>query len=407
MPNTNRMFFWLAMGSFVLCNLHITRNIVYIFPIVTVIFYIMTLSFLMLRNSFAKFPFVVIMSLLAIMIYSSIISFSEAPIAVLLEASGRFFFTIPFLFIGAGISKSQLRKFFIISSFFGALGGLSLLFQFLFGPIDWFAEPSMRNGLPRYASMLGSLTIMGTFAGIVFPLAFFTQYNTKLKYLFLTFIFVGCVLSLQKAAVMNMILFLSVVLYSKIIRRAYFQLTAFLCLGIFAAWVFNLSFGRYFASIVENFFRFNESASLDDFNPIEGMVMRLWQLPSILFEQYGWNGLLFGVGLKGGAGSLGFPDSPMAHNYIFDMLFIGGVPYLSLHLYLLIRTTIKTKRLAIYGDDVDVASFVSILIFFANLIASTGMQFQPVTSSIIYLIVGYHFLSARIQLNKVGQLHIN
>jgi len=394
MLTENKRAYQFGIAAFVLANLHLLRNVSPVFAVLTIamlcaVTIVIFWRGIVIRSS-ANGPFVF---LLACMMFAVLNSYAAVPGESYLDKIPRFFLTVPFLFVGAMISRQQLRQFLLFSAMFGALGGLSLIVQVGIGPISWFAESSERGGLVRYASILGSLTILGTFAGIAMSAAYFIKGNTYVRGATILLISIGCILSLQKAAILNMLLFMLLIAAREIKSKRYMMICMAVGVAVVLILFLNIYFSDYLDLGINTFFHTDSSVQVDDVDPIEGFVQRLWDLPSRLFEAYGWQGLLMGVGLVGGSGSLGFPDYPMAHNFVFDMLFIGGLPYLCVYAYVLISTMLRVYRLGTQRTDTDNAALFCLAFYIFNLPAATGIQFHPVISSIINLIIGFYFLS--------------
>lgn len=394
MDTTDKRIYIGGLLAFILTNFHLLRNVSPAFPAATLLVLGVTTAALFWRGLVMREGArIALVALAACMGYAILISFVAFPEESYADKIPRFLLTVPFLFIGAMLNRSQLRVFLLVSACFGALGGLSLVVQNVAGPIGWFAEASERGGLVRYSSVLGSLTILGIFAGMALSAAYFCRTSIYLKFLFIFLIAIGCVLSLQKAAIVNLVLFLLLVCVYEAKNKRYL-IIGMSFTGIFLAGiVLSLFFGDYFDLAVNLFSGSNTDVVVDDVSVVESLLMRMWELPSKLFATYGVNGMLFGVGMVGGAGSLGFPDYPMAHNVFFDMLFIGGIPLLLIYCFLLVTTIARLYRLRTAGGDVELASLWCMMFYLINLPAASGIQFQPVISSVIYLIIGFFFIS--------------
>src|SRR5690606_15148779 len=76
------------------------------------------------------------------------------------------------------------------------------------GPVWWFAEASQREGLTRYASLVGSLTAYGVYGSFALPIIYFLCRNKYLKVAGLIFVVAGLLVTLQKAAIANLVIFL-------------------------------------------------------------------------------------------------------------------------------------------------------------------------------------------------------
>lgn len=394
MNSTDKRIYYGGLLAFILTNFHILRNLSPAFPAATLAVLGLTTAALMWRGlAVREGARVMVVALVACMTYAILISFVAFPEERYADKIPRFLLTIPFLLIGAMLDRNQLRVFLVISGCFGALGGLSLILQNISGPIAWFAEASERGGLVRYSSVLGSLTILGIFAGMALSAAYFCRISVRIKFAIIFLVAIGCVLSLQKAAIVNLVLFLLLVTVYEVKNKRYLIIGMSFTGIVLAAIVLSFFFSDYFDLAVNLFSGSNSDVVVDDVGIGESLLQRTWELPSKLYETYGFRGMLFGVGMVGGAGSLGFPDHPMAHNVFFDMLFIGGVPYLLVYCFFLFATIVRLYRSRAMGGDVELASLWCMLFYLINLPAASGIQFQPVISSVIHLIIGFFFIS--------------
>jgi hypothetical protein len=143
---------------------------------------------------------------------------------------------------------------------------------------------------------------------------------------------------------------------------------------------------------IDAVFRLNDSLARDDYSVGDSLVQRLWQFPLIMLDKYGFTGLLFGIGLQGGGGTFGI-DAQQSHNSFFDLLFMGGVPYLVLFVLLMgevfhqIFFARLTATARMMRNNLDVI-WAILLIFAINLPFMTGAIFQPNIAAIIWTITG-------------------
>lgn len=215
-------------------------------------------------------------------------------------------------------------------SFFAAL---TIPLQFMIGPIPWFAESSERSGLPRYASLFGSLTTLGVVNGAAILVAYFSFKSRLLTYFLVSGIIIGSVLSLQKAAILNILIATSLVL---LIRRPRLKevivgLFSILLVALISFSFFGEKFQSYFNSI--RILASSEAANSNDVSISESILDRITTLPAMAIHYHGADTLFYGVGPIGGAGAFGYPDVPMAHNGLVDILLIGGATYFFLFLF--------------------------------------------------------------------------
>ena len=101
-----------------------------------------------------------------------------------------------------------------------------------------------------------------------------------------------------------------------------------------------------------------------------------------------------GIGMLGGAGTLGLKADITAHNTLGDLLFMGGFMYVLIFLILYISTQVslyKDKR-----NRLSVQLFMCNILFLVNMIFTSGSLIQPSISIIFWLSVAYTAKKAKI-----------
>jgi len=305
----------------------------------------------------------------------------------------RYFYMIPFFFLAVFC----VRNANIISSVFGVyvffifLSALSIFYQLIYGPIPWLPEASVRDGLVRYSSLVGSLTGYGVYFVFALPVLVFLFRNGILKFfIILVVVFAGLV-SLQKAAVVNLFLLCMLfVVFEKGRLRFLILMSAPLVLCLFfVAYFYDVT---YVVSTIDNVLRIG-GGSKADVSVVESVADRLWELPSVLYEFHGAQGLLFGVGMVGGSGTLGFPEYPMSHNGLFDLLFIGGLgnllAFLLLYGFCLSRVCMAMQRPSQEGL-VARCCFYMLILFLVNFLFAGVLYFHPYGAVIFYSIIALY-----------------
>jgi len=230
----------------------------------------------------------------------------------------RIIFCLPIYLVILAMPPTEetLRKLFVFAVLITCFSALSYPYQFFYGGVSWFAEPSMRDGVVRYASLFGSLTAYGIVCGYAALLTLVVSNNRLVKVTVLLIITLGAVLSLQKAALANIAM--AFILWLWIGRRyGVFFLICLLSLGVGS---FLLDADKV-ATIMQGEF----GATL-----MNDALARVSELPLIAIDFFGSDSLLLGLGPLGASGSLGYPEVPMAHNAYVSMLLVAGLPYLLL-----------------------------------------------------------------------------
>jgi hypothetical protein len=282
----------------------------------------------------------------------------------------------------ADVTEDALRKFSCVYVAVVALAAVSLFYQVVNGPIEWFAEASERAGVQRYASLLGSLTVFGTAAPIGLLVAAMYVRRPLVFVGLATLIFAGGVMSLQKSAIAGFVVMLPFVLL--LIERGT-RIRLGIALGVLAAFVLAFVPAELldYALVGWDYFSSAGTGGGTDVGIGESIVSRLTELPREVVAYHGLEKMLFGVGLQGAGGVFGFPDLPMPHNGIVDYLAIGGVPYLVYGLVLLGMMVVSAGRIIRWRAHVEDGRRVSIYVagvaalYVANLPFASGLGFHP------------------------------
>lgn len=303
-------------------------------------------------------------------------------------------FIAPLAFIILYFLINKLNEFIIATDIFFAfyiLSVISLIYQLIFGPISWFAPSSTRSGLVRYSSLLGSLTIYGTTCAIPIIYIFYRVEKSILQLMFFMVISVGAIITMQKAAPVNILIGLFIGLVVKKSLRNVTQIIfgtflmsifIYICALIFP----ELTLSKYIANSIVSIF----GPQID----VGSTVIIDTQLSSeSLWERLQWLGLaitelqdddipravLFGLGVVG-AGMGGNGVHP--HNSIYEILLMGGVTYLIIFITLFLATQYSLFKL---HDKFSRFLFYSNLLIFFNALFSSLFFLHPITSFTFWL----------------------
>ncbi len=382
--------------------LHMLRNISEVYALVPIALAMIGFLLYFKKNLSDKFGLIVIASYVVIYLFPIVYSFIWYPDESYTIPALRYLYLIPFLLFSTVVLNRLkfLKAVLITYALFIIFGGLSIYYQMLMGPISWFAEASERDGLVRFASLTGSLTAYGTYGGLAIPIIYFLFKNKLCMWSASIIVVTAMLCTLQKAAVVNILLFGSLIFWFASFRK---KITVVLQLVVLASALIVLIYqaeNPYLSATVENVFRVQEGAARSDVSLVDGLIGRMWDLPSKLYEMYGLTGMLFGVGLVGGSGTLGFPDYPMAHNGIFDLLFIGGVINLLAFVVLWIFVFLKIRRVELLqAEENDVvmallASKIIMVMFLINLFVSGPNFIHPYGGVIFYSITAFFCMAS-------------
>ena len=289
-----------------------------------------------------------------------------------------------------------------------SLGALSLLYQFLFEPIDWFAQSATRSILTRYSSILGSLTVFGTIAGYFFILIFGPSRlikNSLLRLIFLFFLLIGVAISLQKTALFTLALAFIILMGYNLrfnflkIKISHLIFSIFFVLSVPVLIILNPEIQKYVSTLLMISTGIDlslYSSSVIAINDVgsstiswDEILRRLYGFFYFIYQEYGNYIWVFGVGLKGGAGVMGM-EGISSHNGLLDLLVMGGPLYLISFLYLYFVVQIYFfKNLS--KDNLSATFFLLNLLFLIVAVPTAGSLFQPSVSIIFWTSVSYFF----------------
>lgn len=391
---------------FISLNLHILRNLHPLYLVLPAVLYCLLFLFqfitgkkdYMISRNIMLFPFMLSLVFIVLLscIYLAFGLFYNNIDEVLIGAS-RLFLAPLIAFVVSKMlwTKTRIEKILLIFSLIAAVGSLTLPYQLLFGEITWFAESSSRAGFARYASLFGNLTAIGMVAAIgIVTTLFLEKINRLLKLILLTCLFIGLALSLQKAAVANLVLAigLSLVFADRERRRKIAK--------IFVGGALIISIGLSFLPEIKNIalatiqnFRFDENIVQNEDDTVGVSIMRRTiDLPYDAITAYGYEYLLTGVGVIGSAGTLGFPEAPSTHNSFSDSILTGGVLNLTVMLcllYLMGREVMRPiPHVSVLSNNQYACARAVYCLIVLNLPFVSGILFQPNSALLFYFFLG-------------------
>ncbi|EIU5573934.1 hypothetical protein EGJ90_24860 [Pseudomonas aeruginosa] len=208
----------------------------------------------------------------------------------------------------------------------------------------------------------------------------------------------GAMLSLQKAALANIVIVLFFAYWLKLIKKTYLFFT-FLLAGLGLSVFFLADFG---AGSLETVHRLivglltSDSSVSQDVPFFESIFDRVTALPLETLSFYGSEILVLGAGVFGGGGVLGYAQYPMAHNGIVELLCIYGFIFGGLAVLLLLLLFVCSVFLLVFRRRKTACTELGFLcsafiIWFVNYVFSGGGLFHPVGAALFWLVV-FRFL---------------
>ena len=269
------------------------------------------------------------------------------------------------------------------------LACISLILQATYGQeISIFGVPSLRSGLIRYSTSLGSITIFGQAVGIAFFLILTLKYKKITKTFLIAVIIIAVGISLSKSGVMNILIASTLVLFY-VRKLSYIFIILLLFVSFyFLIIIFNeFIIFKYLNTMLFTAFRIN---LLDSTIPLGTPPVDIESILDRLLGKFDlWDKniyeIIFGIGVKGGAGAMGV-KGVTSHNSYIDIWQMGGFSLIISFIILQITTLINLFKL---DTNTSTILFFSNIIIIANMFVQNGVIFQPVTSFIFWMSVSY------------------
>jgi hypothetical protein len=295
------------------------------------------------------------------------------------------------LFIDTNLKLRKLIGLYLGLSVFFCM---SIYFQMIIGPISWFADSASRGGLTRFSSLYGNVTAIGISGSLALIILIYYKMNKILKLLCGIIIVTSLLLSLQKAAIMGIVVCIFVFIFSSFnIKKILF----FLLLSIFMYFIILSSpplIKDYINVSLVNTFGFTPFAkdvevySLSTETELKG---RLMEHPGEVYDVVGDYGILIGGGILGGGGAFGI-ESAQAHNSFFDLLFSGGVLFLVLFIFILYELIryYYLKKSSLDGIEANnsLVIFYFLLLYLIHMPFNSGGVFHPNHSILFWISLG-------------------
>ena len=392
--NRNDIILFLAL----LLNLHTVRNLTsgYLLILFATFAYLFLTSFNQIRFKTNFFGLSIILFYLW-SVYVIFLSPAYVSLRELAVGASRFALAPSFLLIllANKPSDDHYEKMIRIYILITILASLSLIYQFFFGPITWFNDPSERGGLVRYASLQGSLTILGVTVGSALAIIPQMKINILLRTFGILFLIIGSILTLQKAAIANMaIAGIITLIFSKI----NFKITKTFIFSLIIIMIFSLipesSFiKQYSYSLFYNAFPGLADSNTDiliDSRPLtlDSIIDRLNYFVKPFFAEYGYLTIFVGgIGLLGAGSGMGI-EGHQAHNSLYDILLMGGGIYLILTMVLIL---LSLKNLYKINSKVSKYLLIGLIISTINMPFTTAGFFHPNISFFFYLSIAYSY----------------
>jgi hypothetical protein len=332
-----RTQFTLLLCVMVLCSMHLLRNVSLVFPAA----YFgagCALLLVSLRRLKITIPQLLILGCYG---YIALLSLVYAPrYGSPVTGLARLCYLAPLVLymFGTRLSDAQAAMVWKLLALFTLASAASILYQVVFGAIPWFAEASERAGTTRFGSLAGSLTVFGSIVGPACFLVWLLLRRTPGKVAMVLLLLLASALSLQKAAIAGAVLGTLIGIVSTRDRAGLISLAkAGVTLGAVALLLFWIGSRWLPADLQHSIVVFLGGAlgsgGSDDYSILESLQQRFQEVPMIAVDFFGASSLILGVGVFGASGALGYPDLPMMHNLLGELLIVGGIGVFLLFLF--------------------------------------------------------------------------
>lgn len=321
----------------------------------------------------------------------------------------RLFLVLVFSFLVFTLVKKEehFKIMLRIFLFCYVVAALTVFYQIIYGEISWFASSHLRARLDRYSTILGSLTIYGSIVGYGLIMVYSSVLIEKkliLKIILFFILLSGAFFSLSKSGIVMIGLSFIVYLlfdFKSIIKRTSFKSLLYLILFLVIVALILLQieeYRNYYNAIVtqtigsKSILSSGTGVLMDSPRvSLESIEKRLFHFSSEMLKEYGNIVYFIGVGLQGGAGTLGVTDNGVhftsAHNALGDLFFIGGLPYLLIFLTLFVST-----QLVLFvnkNDQICRLFFMLNILLLANSFVASGSFFHPAISLPFWISIAY------------------
>lgn len=365
----------------------------FLLSLLGVIFFFLNFSKLRPKNMVGWTSYLFVMSSISVAVVSAI----HLKKPDFLNAASRFYFVYPLFFSALlCLNIKTFRKAIQLYLLIAAVAACCLIYQVYFGSIPYFVESSTRGDIPRYATFLGALPTFGVAGAFALLFISFAVRNIFFFALLFFLLFTGLILTLQKAALANLLIILIFILWMSFKGKLSFSPAKLFGIIVFSGVVNFLAFNDYVLVNID-FLGFKLHRSSGDligwtgYGMVEDTYMRLTN--HFLKSSPGAptpNGApkFFGVGYEALGGALGLEQYPMSHNGLVDIWRLGGLPYMLVFLLLCFSIVYRLKFLK-FRNDYDYYGLAFFALFALNFIFYTGIFVNPSLAILFWINLAY------------------
>lgn len=381
----------IAIIVFLLYLLHITRNLSSVYYLLLSFSLCAFVISLASASNRLRLNWILLLTPL-IWLYASVVTvFASGAFGSPYIGLVRLWSSFPLILVGYILATHSVATPMRVLCLFFSIAALSFPAQLLIGPISWFAEASERAGGIRFSSLAGSLTAYGVAIGVP-ALAAMVFFPRVLSIGVFTLLASGAVMSLQKAALLNILLSLGFAWWLGVLslRKFIAILSLFSVMALSFLSFQSLGSSLNAASFIEGTIK-SDSELTADVSVSESITSRITSLPRTALDFFSGDMLWLGYGAFGGAGALGYETLPMAHNGFVELLLIfgyliGSLLCCCLIFYFVHSVKILSRRSRIIRSEIGFVS-AAYSLWFINYIFSGGFIFHPIGSAVFWLLL--------------------
>lgn len=365
----------------------------FLLSLLVAIFFFLNFSKLRPKNMVGWTSYLFVMSSISVAVVSAL----HLKKPDFLNAASRFYFVYPLFFsallcLNIKTFRTAIQLYLLIAA--GA--SCCLIYQVYFGSIPYFVESSTRGDIPRYATFLGALPTFGVAGAFALLFIGFSVRNIFFFGLLFFLLFTGLILTLQKAALANLLIILIFILWMSFKGKLSFSPAKLFGIIVFSGVVNFFAFNDYVLVNID-FLGFKLHRSSGDLIGWTGYGMHedtSMRLTNYFLESSPGvptpNGApkFFGLGYEALGGALGLEQYPMSHNGLVDIWRLGGLPYILVFLLLCFSIVYRLKFLK-YRNDYDYYGLAFFALFALNFIFYTGIFVNPSLAILFWINLAY------------------
>lgn len=351
--------------------------------------------------------FFYVFSLIIIFIFS-LINLERFSISTneLLIAFGRLLIgpILTFAIFNYFVNRGSIDKIFAALVILFLLAVLSIIIQIIYGHIPFFGNEfyhTARYGIYGYSSIVGSVVAYGVSFYTPVLYIYLRTYNQYFKNItkgfVISIIFIGAVLAMSKAGLINIVLCLFIMtlfIFKKKNYQIFITIFVFTVLAMYISDTFYTGLVGLYANttgheIVDGAINTTHYHSIIDL-ALERVSLRFFP-DGLLYSNVDY---IFGVGVYGSAGSLAISGvTTTTHNAYVDIYLMGGI--IAILSLLSLMSAVQFRLISIFlssRSEIELILIFSNFMLFFNMLFFNGALMHPVIASSFWVSIAYLIL---------------